>query len=98
MVDHHLFKDHLLIINSIRGANLLLLSVSSCVLPNQRKPFLVDKFQHFMQSLPQTSQNQAQINHATSQVIAKIEVRSGQMDASIGGRERTIFKSDCAKT
>jgi len=59
-------------------------SVPPYVPPNQRISSLEDMFQQFLQSQAQTNPNQAQINHATSQAIAKIEVQLGQIAASVG--------------
>ena len=45
-----------------------------------------------MQSQAQTNQNQAQINHATSQAIVKIEIQLGQIAASVGGEREDNFQ------
>jgi len=58
------------------------------VLHNQGEPSLEDMFQQFMQSQTQTNQNQIQVNDATSQAIAKIDVQLGQIAASVGEREK----------
>ena len=49
--------------------------------------------QQFIQQQQQTNTAQAQLNQATAQAIAKMEVQLGQLAISVGGREKGQFPS-----
>ncbi|KAJ8617751.1 hypothetical protein MRB53_013937 [Persea americana] len=49
--------------------------------------------QQFIQQQKQTNTAQAQLNQATAQAIAKMEVHLGQLAVSVGGKEKWQFPS-----
>jgi len=76
MVDHHHFKDRLLIINFTREINLMKHYLSLHIsLPIKEKLSFEDTLQQFMQSQVITNQTQDQISHNQNQAIAWLEVQ-----------------------